>query len=51
MLLDEFAALGRIPIIAESISYLPGYNVRVLIVIQTPAQLRDLYSPNGAETC
>ena len=24
MLLDEFAALGRIPIIAEAISYLPG---------------------------
>ena len=40
MLLDEFTALGRIPIIAESVSYLPGYNVRVLLVIQTPAQLR-----------
>jgi type IV secretion system protein VirD4 len=50
MLLDEFTALGRIPIIAESISYLPGYNVRVLVVIQTPAQLRDIYGPNGAET-
>ena len=24
MLLDEFTALGRIPIIAEAISYLPG---------------------------
>jgi type IV secretion system protein VirD4 len=50
MLLDEFTALGRIPIIAESISYLPGYNVRVVLVIQTPAQLRDVYGPNGAET-
>lgn len=50
MLLDEFTALGRIPIIAESISYLPGYNVRVLLVIQTPAQLREVYGPNGAET-
>jgi type IV secretion system protein VirD4 len=49
MLLDEFTALGRIPIIAESISYLPGYNVRVLLVIQTPAQLREVYGPNGAE--
>ena len=35
MLLDEFTALGRIPIIAESVSYLPGYNVRVLLVIQS----------------
>ena len=50
MLLDEFTALGRIPIIAEAISYLPGYNVRVVLVIQTPAQLRDVYGPNGAET-
>src|SRR3984957_12748599 len=43
MLLDEVAALGRIPIIAEAISYLPGYNVRVVLVIQTPAQLREIY--------
>lgn len=50
MLLDEFTALGRIPIIAESISYLPGYNVRVVLVIQTPAQLREVYGMNGAET-
>jgi type IV secretion system protein VirD4 len=50
MLLDEFTALGRIPIIAESISYLPGYNVRVVLVIQTPAQLREIYGPNNAET-
>ena len=50
MMLDEFAALGRIPIIAESISYLPGYNVRVVLVIHTPAQLREVYGVNGAET-
>jgi type IV secretion system protein VirD4 len=50
MLLDEFTALGRIPIIAESISYLPGYNVRVLLVIQAPSQLREVYGQNNAET-
>ena len=50
LLLDEFTALGRIPILAESISYLPGYNVRVVLVIQTPAQLRDVYGANAAET-
>jgi type IV secretion system protein VirD4 len=50
MMLDEFTALGRIPIIAEAVSYLPGYNVRVVLVIQTPAQLREVYGPNGAET-
>ena len=50
MLLDEFSALGRIPIMAEAISYLPGYNVRVLLVIQTPSQLREVYGQNAAET-
>jgi type IV secretion system protein VirD4 len=50
MLLDECAALGRIPILAESLSYLPGYNVRVALVIHTPAQLRDIYGTNAAET-
>jgi type IV secretion system protein VirD4 len=50
MLLDEFAALGRIPIIAEGISYLPGYNVRCVLVIHTPAQLREIYGAHAAET-
>src|SRR5215469_16866163 len=50
MLLDEFTALGRIPIIAEAISYLPGYNLRVVLVIQTPAQLREVYGIHNAET-
>jgi len=50
MLLDEFTALGRIPIISEAIAYLPGYNVRVLLVIQTPAQLREVYGMHNAET-
>jgi type IV secretion system protein VirD4 len=50
MLLDEFTALGRIPIIAEAISYLPGYNVRVVLVIQATSQLREVYGTNNAET-
>ena len=49
MLLDEFTALGRIPIIAEAISYLPGYNVRVVLVLQTPAQLREVYGIHSTE--
>ena len=50
MLLDEFTALGRIPIISESIAFLAGYNVRVLIVIQATSQFRDVYGPHAAET-
>ena len=49
MLLDEFAALGRIPIISEAVSYLPGYNVRVVLVIHSLAQLREIYGIHNAE--
>lgn len=50
MLLDEVAALGRIPILAESIAYVPGYNVRVVMVFQTPSQLREVYGVENAKT-
>ena len=50
MCLDEFTSLGRIPILSEAAGYLPGFNVRVLLVIQSPSQLREVYGPHGAET-
>ena len=50
LMLDEFTALGRIPIIESSCGFLPGYNVRVLLVIQTPSQLRSVYGRDGADT-
>jgi type IV secretion system protein VirD4 len=50
MLLDEFAALGRIPVIANAVAFLPGYNVRMLVVIQTPSQLREIYGHDAADT-
>jgi type IV secretion system protein VirD4 len=49
-LLDETTAPGRIPILAHAISYLPGYNVRVLLVIQAYSQLREVYGTNAADT-
>jgi type IV secretion system protein VirD4 len=49
-LLNEFTALGRINVIAESMAYMPGYNLRVLMVIQAPSQLREVYGPYAAET-
>jgi type IV secretion system protein VirD4 len=50
MLLDEFPALGPIPIIAKASGFLSGYNVRTLMIMQTPAQLRDVYGHDGANT-
>ena len=49
-LLDEAAAAGRIPILAKSVAYLPGYNVRLMLVIQAFSQLREIYGPQNAET-
>lgn len=50
MILDEAPAIGRIPILAESIAYLPGFNVRILLVVQALSQLRDVYGAQTAET-
>jgi type IV secretion system protein VirD4 len=47
VVLDEFTAVGRIPILLSSIAFVPGYNVRTLMVIQTPSQLDEVYGPNG----
>jgi type IV secretion system protein VirD4 len=48
--LDEAAAIGRIPILAKSVAYLPGYNVRLVLVLQAFSQLREIYGPQNAET-
>ncbi len=50
MTLDEFPAIGRIPILAEASGFLPGYNVRTLLIMQTPAQLRQVYGEDGSRT-
>lgn len=48
--LDEFAALGRIPVIADSTAFLPGYNVRTLIIVQSHSQLVEKYGVEGARS-
>lgn len=50
LMLDEFAALGRIPVIAESTAFLPGYNVRVVIIVQSHSQLIEKYGVEGAKS-
>ena len=49
-ILDELAAAGRIPILAQGVAYLPGYNVRLMLVIQAFSQLREIYDRQNAET-
>lgn len=49
-MLDETAAPGRIPVLSQAVAYLPGYNVRVFLVIQAYSQLRELYGMQNADT-
>lgn len=49
-ILDELAAAGRIPILAQGVAYLPGYNVRLMLVVQAFSQLREIYGVQNAET-
>ncbi|RMA41813.1 type IV secretory system conjugative DNA transfer family protein [Rhodophyticola porphyridii] len=49
-LLDEFANLGKLSGLAESLTALPGLGVRVWMVVQEHAELVRLYGPNTAKT-
>jgi type IV secretion system protein VirD4 len=49
MLLDEFARLGHASVIAHGFSYVAGYGLRLLPVLQSPAQLRAEYGQDLAE--
>jgi type IV secretion system protein VirD4 len=51
MLLDEFPLLGPMPVLADAFAYVAGYNMRMMLIMQSKAQLRDrdLYGPDKAE--
>lgn len=49
MLMDEFARLGHAAVIARGFSYVAGYGLRLLPVLQSPAQLRAEYGADMAE--
>ena len=50
LLMDEFTAIGRVDIIASAVSYMAGYNVRLLPIIQSMAQLDATYGKDVART-
>jgi type IV secretion system protein VirD4 len=49
VVLDEFARLGHASVIAHGFSYVAGYGLRLLPVLQSPAQLRAEYGQDLAE--
>lgn len=50
LLLDEFTSLGRVEIIAKSLSYISGYNIRLFPIIQSIAQLDATYGKDDSRT-
>ena len=47
---DEFTALGRVGIIAKANSFIAGYNLRLLTVIQSVSQLKSVYGDQDTKT-
>lgn len=50
LLMDEFTAIGKVDSIASSIGYLAGYNLRLLPIIQSMAQLDATYGKDVSRT-
>ncbi|EZP67183.1 Conjugal transfer protein TraG [Sphingomonas paucimobilis] len=48
VILDEFARIGRAQVIAGAFSYVAGYGIRLLPVIQSRSQLRAVYGEHVA---
>lgn len=49
-MLDEFANIGKLAGLAESLTALPGLGVRVWMIVQEMAELVRLYGPHTAKT-
>ena len=50
LLMDEFTSIGKVDIISSAVSYMAGYNIRLLPIIQSVAQLDATYGREVART-
>lgn len=50
LLMDEFPALGKMSVILNAVAFIAGYNLRLLIINQSPSQLEDIYGKEAART-
>lgn len=48
LIMDEFPALGKIDIVAKSVAYIAGYNIRLLPIFQSRSQLNSIYGVDVA---
>lgn len=49
LLPDEMASMGKMEQLAESIAFIAGYNIRLLSVWQSEAQIHHIYGQHGAK--
>lgn len=50
LLMDEFTSIGRVDVIARAVAYMAGYNLRLLPIIQSMAQLDAVYGKDLSRT-
>lgn len=50
LLMDEFTSIGKVDIIASAVAFMAGYNLRLLPIIQSKAQLDATYGKDVART-
>jgi len=50
LLMDEFTSIGKVDIIATAVAYMAGYNIRLLPIIQSMAQLDATYGKDVSRT-
>jgi type IV secretion system protein VirD4 len=48
--MDEFTSIGKVGVLSKGISYIAGYNLRMLPIIQSPNQLVEVYGQDVAQT-
>jgi len=49
LMLDEFPAIGKIPVFPRAVGFIAGYGLRVCIIAQSPAQIRAIYGPDDSK--
>jgi type IV secretion system protein VirD4 len=47
---DEFTAPGKMQVLSKGIGYLAGYGLRLMPIIQSPAQIVEVYGKEAAQT-
>jgi type IV secretion system protein VirD4 len=50
LLMDEFTSIGRVDIISKAVSFMAGYNLRLLPIVQSLAQLDSVYGKEDSRT-